>query len=239
MTSIDYFAILLTKMNDELQQLTSQERLQAYELFVRGCTHIWGRDTETLKRGFKEAKALEVLRSLIPLTTKDPYFLAHLTSYIIQKNMGKDLKVFATFANSLSSADGQAFSAGSKYMKPNLRMVSASALQQLDPILALRVAEVAGGASGQTKVLKNFRAEVTELIPPSDSKDYWCVNSVINVPAEARGLNWIWFVKNLTTGDKIISTSGSDLTCATAPLPVAENFQPLTRGNFRGEVRNN
>lgn len=144
-------------MNEELQQLTSQERLRTYELFIRGCTHLWGRDEETLKRGFKVAKAGEVLNTLIPLTTKDPYFLAHLTSYIMRKDMGKDLKVFTTYVNSLSTADGQPFSVGSDYNKPNLRIVSFAALQQLDPILAGRVLEVASTKFSVTDYLNYGR----------------------------------------------------------------------------------
>lgn len=144
-------------MNEELQQLTSQERLQAYELFLRGCTHIWGRDEQTLKRGLKVSKAVDVLNSLIPLTVKDPYFLAHLNSYIMQKDMGKDLKVLSTFVNSLNTADGQAFSTGSKYTKPNLRLSAIAALQDLEPFLAIRLLEVANTKFAVTDYLNYGR----------------------------------------------------------------------------------
>lgn len=102
----------------------------------------------------------------------------------------------------------------------------------------INIAEVAGGASGQTKVLKNFRAVVTELVPPAANQDYWCVNSVINIPADAKGTNWVWYVKNLIDGDRITFTNGQGLTCATVPIPDSGAFQPVSRGNFRGEVRN-
>lgn len=117
----------------ELPMMTSQERLDAYTLITDGCSHIWS------KGKFQEEKAQKVLDVLIPLTVRDPFFLAHLTSYAMKNSKAKDLRVFLTYVAGLSSADGQPFSPGSKYNKPNLRYVGAAALQMLEPKLADRV----------------------------------------------------------------------------------------------------
>src|SRR5260221_12918331 len=120
-------------MNESLHQLTSQERLQAYNLITSGCGHLWS------KGKMQEAKVQDVLRVLIPLTKNDPYFLAHLTSYALQRTKSKDLQIMTTLANSLSTADGLPFSPGSEYVKPNLRYVSYAAVHKFDPPLALRM----------------------------------------------------------------------------------------------------
>lgn len=83
-----------------------------------------------------------ILKAFSELADKDPLFLAHFTSYAMRKLDSKDLKVVATFANSLSDADGTPFSAGSAYKKPNWRLVSQAAFQMLEPKLALRVLEL-------------------------------------------------------------------------------------------------
>jgi hypothetical protein len=122
---------------ESLPFLSSQERLEAYQFIIDGCSHIWS------KGQMQEDKALSALQKLLPLTQKDPYFLAHLNAYIMRRKVHKDLQVFVTYANSLNSADGTPFSPGSKYKKPNLRYISAAAVQQLDPKLAARVLQVA------------------------------------------------------------------------------------------------
>lgn len=127
----------MTAQSESLPFLTSQERLQAYQLLINGCNHVWS------KNKIQKDKAKEVLNALMPLTKKDPYFLAHLTSYVFNKSEAKDLKVFLSYAASLSSADGEPFSPGSKYKKPNLRPVGWAAIHKLDPKLAHRVAVVA------------------------------------------------------------------------------------------------
>lgn len=121
----------------ELAVMTSQERLDAYNLIIAGCSHIWS------KGKLQEAKAQKVLETLIPLTEKDPYFLAHLTSYAMKNSKAKDLRVFLAYVSGLSTADGQPFSPGSKYNKPNLRYVSWAALHMLEPKLVDRVALLA------------------------------------------------------------------------------------------------
>jgi len=118
----------------ELSTMTSQERLDAYNLIIGGCSHLWS------KGKFQTAKANKVLETLIPLTIKDPYFLAHLTSYAMKKSKSNDLRVFLTYVSGLSSADGRAFSPTSKYKKPNLRYISEAAIHMLEPKLANRVA---------------------------------------------------------------------------------------------------
>jgi len=131
-----------------LSFLSSEERLRAYQLIVNGCTHLWSKNrlqdgSSYVENGVTkttEDKVTPILNVLVPLIQTDPYFLAHLTSYAIDKLKTKDLHVFLTFVASLSTADGMPFSPGSKYKKPNLRYVAAAALHKLDPKLALRVA---------------------------------------------------------------------------------------------------
>lgn len=122
---------------ESLPFLSSQERLNAYNLIIQGCSHIWS------KNQLQADKAKAALEALIPLTKNDPYFLAHLTSYALKKSKSKDLHVFLTYVAALSSADGTPFSEGSEYMKPNLRYVGGAALHQLDPKLVDRVMKIA------------------------------------------------------------------------------------------------
>ena len=89
--------------SETLPYLSNEERLKAYQLLIDGCSHIYS------KGKIQTDKALQVLDSLIPLTQKDPLFLAHLTSYVLSKTDNKDLEVFTTYVNSLSSADGTRF----------------------------------------------------------------------------------------------------------------------------------
>ena len=112
---------------ESLSILTDEERLKVYQLLTDGCHHGWS------KGKIQEEKITEILNILIPLTIKDPHFLSRLLSYTIKKSDNKDLAVLTTYSNSLSSGDGLPFSIGSQYRKPNLRYVSAAALQMLDP----------------------------------------------------------------------------------------------------------
>lgn len=127
---------VLAKNNENLPYLSDKERLAAYQLIIDGCSHIWS------KGKLQPDKAKEVLNALIPLSKNDPYFLAHLTSYAIQTTKSKDLQLFTTYANALSSADGMPFSPGSKYLKPNLRIISAAAVHKLDPIMVGKLLEL-------------------------------------------------------------------------------------------------
>lgn len=122
--------------NESLPFLNSQERLDAYNLIIAGCSHVWS------KGELQVEGAQKMLDALIPLTQKDPNFLAHLLSYAMTKTDNKDLQSFATLANSLSKADGKPFSPGSKYLKPNLRYISAAALHKMDIQMALRVLQL-------------------------------------------------------------------------------------------------
>jgi len=121
-----------------LSFLDDESRLKAYENLIAGCTHLYS------KNKLQIDKLESVLNDFIFLAENDPVFLAHLTSYIFMKTDNKDLKVVSAFASSLSDADGTPFSKGSKYRKPNLRMISQAAIQMLDPKLVLRVLEIAG-----------------------------------------------------------------------------------------------
>lgn len=134
-------------MEHQLSYLNDAERLKVYQSLVDGCKHVYS------KNKLQEDKLKEVLDNFMVLADKDPYFLAHFTSYAIKKLGTKDLKVVATFANALSDADGTAFIVerdsdgrpiySDKYKKPNLRTVSQAALQHLDPKLVNRIVEIA------------------------------------------------------------------------------------------------
>ncbi len=125
--------------NPVLPYLGNQERLDIYNLLITGAQHLWS------KNKLQEEKLSNLLNIMVPLTVKDPFFLAHLTSYVFRTEIpNKDLRVMTSYINSLSTADGSPFSPGSKYMKPNLRIVSASAVQKLEPKEALRVTEFEG-----------------------------------------------------------------------------------------------
>ncbi len=122
--------------NESLPFLSSQERLQAYQLLVDGCAHLWS------KNKIQTDKVKTALLALMPLVKSDPYFLAHLTSYVHKQKVHKDLQVLTAYAAALSSADGMPFSPGSQYMKPNLRYVGWAAVQHLDPKLAERIVQM-------------------------------------------------------------------------------------------------
>lgn len=136
---------------EALPYLTNEERLKVYNLLLQATTHAWS------KGKLQTDKALEILKTLVPLTQSDPYFLVHVLSYAVKNSASKDLQVFSTYANALSSADGSAFSPGSKYFKPNLRYISAAAIQQLDPKLVNRVVEIASLKYGIDGVFNEAR----------------------------------------------------------------------------------
>jgi len=121
----------------KLSYLDDRERLEAFKTIAEGCMHLWS------KGKLQQDKFEKVLETFSHLAEKDPLFLAHFTSYAMKNLDNKDLKVVATFANSLSDADGTPFFVGSDLNKPNWRLVSQAALQQLDPKLALRVLKLA------------------------------------------------------------------------------------------------
>jgi len=118
-----------------LPYLSNEERLEAYQFIISGCSHLWS------KNKLQEEKAIEILTKLVKLGQIDPYFLAHLTSWAVT-HPSRDLMVATTYANALSPADGQPFSAGSKYKKPNLRYVSAASICRLEPKLTKRVKQL-------------------------------------------------------------------------------------------------
>jgi len=122
-----------------LSYLDDKERLAAYNAIVAGAIHVY------TKGKLDKTRLKTVLDVFMELTEKDPYFLAHFTSYAMTKLDSKDLKVVSVFANSLSDADGTPFSAGSTYRKPNLRVVSQAAIQQnsFDVKLLERLIEIA------------------------------------------------------------------------------------------------
>lgn len=127
----------MTQNEHTLSYLDDQERLFIFNKLVEGCNHLYS------KGKIQKDKLKPILDEFVRLTDNDPEFLVRFTSYAISKIDSKDLKVLAIFANSLSDADGTPFSEGSKYRKPNYRLVSQAALQRLDPKLVSRVIEIA------------------------------------------------------------------------------------------------
>lgn len=140
-----------------LGYLNDQQRLDAVNAILQGCTHLWSKnrlqdgstyvtvsDKGVRQEHRSEDKLTPMLKVFMELADNDPIFLAHFTSYAIRKLDSADLKVLAVFANSLSSADGTPFSPGSKYKKPNLRMVSQAALQDsfFDAKRAMRLYQI-------------------------------------------------------------------------------------------------
>jgi hypothetical protein len=120
-----------------LSYLNDVDRLRIYNSLVSGNIHVWS------KGKLQQDKLQLVLDAFMTLAEKDPLFLAHLNSWLVTRHESKDLKVVSTFINSLNDADGTPFYAGSKYKKPNYRLVAQAAVQALDPKLALRVATLA------------------------------------------------------------------------------------------------
>lgn len=112
-------------------------RLRAVNNVKSGCLHLWS------KNKLNKEALIPVLETFASLAENDPVFLAHFTSHIINKLDSKDMKVLATFASTLSDADGTPFSVGSEFVKPNLRIIGQAALLSLDPKLVSRVLELA------------------------------------------------------------------------------------------------
>ena len=124
-------------MESKLSYLDDADRLAAYKAITDGCVHLWSKGKP------QQEKLDAILNVFSVLAEKDPLFLAHFTSYAVKHLDSKDLKVVATFANSLSDADGTPFYHGSELNKPNWRLVSQAALMDLDPKLVLRVLKLA------------------------------------------------------------------------------------------------
>jgi hypothetical protein len=131
----------------QLSYLNNKDRLKIYSRLLQGCDHLYS------KGKLQVDKAKLVLDDFIKLADDDPYFLAHFNSYAIQKLQSKDLKLFSTFANSLSDADGTMFQIGiengkpvyGKIKKPNLRVIAQAAIQTeaFDAKMIERLIEIA------------------------------------------------------------------------------------------------
>jgi hypothetical protein len=152
-------------VSEMLSSLSNDARLKIYDRIIAGCTHIWS------KNSLQEDKLNDVLSDFMILAEKDPEFLAKFTSYAVTKLDSKDLKVVTVFANSLSDADGTPFSPGSKYKKPNWRMVSQAALQTpaFDAKLVSRVIDIANrkvklGENGRFKEGTHFSRPLKKAI---------------------------------------------------------------------------
>jgi len=119
----------------ELQTLTPEERLKTYEMLTQGCLHLWS------KGKMQTEKLIETVKQFVLIGQKDPLFLAHFTAWAMNQD-SKDLQVVSVYANSLNSGDGSRFSPDSELRKPNLRVVSQTMLQKLNPKLVHRVKEI-------------------------------------------------------------------------------------------------
>ena len=143
---------------EELTSLSNGDRMAIVNRILKGCEHLYTKGklqdgstvtlsdpkTRTAQQVKLEDKLTPILTEFAVLAEKDPEFLARFTSYCFKKLDSKDLKVIATFMNFLNDADGTPFSPGSKYRKPNYRIVSQAALNMLDPKLVERVVDLAG-----------------------------------------------------------------------------------------------
>lgn len=123
-------------MNENLPYMTNEGRLEAYNLVLQGCTHLWS------KGKLQRDRVLPVLGQLVLLAKNDPIFTAHLTAYVHNQGLSKDLRIMTAFANSLSVADGSPFDDDPEIRKPNLRYVSHSVIQNYDPKMMFRVAQL-------------------------------------------------------------------------------------------------
>lgn len=118
-----------------INELPVDDRLKIYDFLTNACTHLYS------KNELQADKFNQITPYFVKLAKEDPYFLAHLTAWALKKD-SKDLKTLAVYFNFLNDANGEPFFAGSKKNKPNLRLVSASLLQELPPHLSLRVLEL-------------------------------------------------------------------------------------------------
>lgn len=131
-----------------LSYLNDEVRLSLYNNIIQGCSHIYS------KGKLVKERLIPVLNDLMRAAEEDPIFLAHFTSYAVNKLDSKDLKLLSVFANSLSDADGTPFVVGTgengkplygNIKKPNLRIVSQAAIQNgaFDAKMIERLIEVA------------------------------------------------------------------------------------------------
>lgn len=128
-----------TTENTVLPELTNDGRASVFKKLTAGCQHLFS------KGKLQEDRALPVIKDFMLFAKNDPLFLAHFTSWVMQHSDSKDLKLMSTFANFMNDADGSPFFPGSKYNKPNLRVVSEAAIQDraFDAKMLLRLMDLA------------------------------------------------------------------------------------------------
>ena len=146
----------MTDKRAMLAEYTDDKRLAVYKMLTAACGHLYS------KGKIQRAKFDEAAKLFADLAKNDPLFMAHFAAWAMRKD-SKDQKVLAVFFNAISDADGLPFFKGSELNKPNLRQVSAAALQQLDPHLAARVLEFCGLKFGVPKLLNESRHFPTAL----------------------------------------------------------------------------
>lgn len=125
--------------SEKLATLSSREVIEAISAIEQGCHHLY------LKNKLQKDKLNELLPIFMNLAINDPVFLAHYTSYVMTKSDNKDIKLLATFASSLSEADGELFVPGGSLRKVNLRVIAQAAVQDksFDPKQIWRLIELA------------------------------------------------------------------------------------------------
>ena len=118
-----------------LAEYSDERRFKIYKMITSACTHLYS------KGKLQETKFKEVADMFADIAVHDPLFMAHLAAWAA-KHDSKDLKVMSIYFNALNDANGTPFFKGSTKNKPNLREVSYSLLQTLDPHLVGRVLEL-------------------------------------------------------------------------------------------------
>ncbi len=88
---------------------------------------------------------------------------------------------------------------------------------------------------GETIIHRDIKADIVEVIPPINN-DYWCINSIVRNISGIDGYNWIWFIKDIPSGDELSFASGMGLTCDNVGAPV-QLFEVLTGGDFKGDIK--
>jgi hypothetical protein len=99
-----------------------------------------------------------------------------------------------------------------------------------------------GKVTGISMVPRNFKGKVMEVasqdpveLANPGTNGYWCVNLSLRKVDDLT--NWIWFVKDVPGGpDQLSYAVGANITCGSVGVP-EQPFEPISSGDFKGEVR--
>ena len=123
-----------TITSEALSEYSDQKRLAIFNMLTGACSHLYS------KGKLQTAKFMQLAPIFADLAKNDPIFMAHLTAWAAKKD-AKDMRVLTVFFNALNDADGTPFFPGSTKNKPNMRNISATLLQDMEPHLAARILE--------------------------------------------------------------------------------------------------